>query len=301
MEKSRSHGQAFPLEEEPAALRLRSATATLCGMKRKNAASLEEILDRLEQHYESGDEEKLAEELKRGRRLYPEDLALREWEAMLAAESGRPEEALSILDEVLAKEPGRRFAALERASALIELRRYDEALAGLDAMELALSAEDEEDTFLRAEICFERACCLDRSGRAEDADRQFAEAARLSPDELPAPPRLNQEDFEKVVEEALDSIPEKFDPYLRQVAVAVRDYPGPGDPDPNLLGLYVGIPRTERTHESSGHLDTIFLFKRNLEIEFVDEDDLREEIRKTVIHEIAHHFGLGEEEMGEYR
>ena len=58
--------------------------------------------------------------------------------------------------------------------------------------------------------------------------------------------------------------------------------------------------QAERTHEVEDHLDQVFIFKRNLEIDFPDPDELREEIRKTVVHEIAHHFGMTDDEMGDY-
>ena len=158
----------------------------------------------------------------------------------------------------------------------------------------------EEDDFERAEIHFENACELDRLGRTEEADEEFRRAAALAPEEFRAPLRLERQAFEKIVAESLDSIPERFDRYLRQVVVAVHDYPEEIDAPPDLLGLYVGIPRTERDHELRDHLDRVFIFKRNLEIDSPDPDELREEIRKTVVHEIAHHFGMTDEEMGEY-
>lgn len=151
-----------------------------------------------------------------------------------------------------------------------------------------------------AQMHFEEACELDLEGRAAEADREFRRAAAIAPEEFPVPPRLSRKEFDRIVAESLDSIPERFDPYLSQVSVAVRDYPHEIDADPDLLGLYVGVPRTERTHELEDHLDQIFIFKRNLEIDFPDPDELREEIRKTVVHEIAHHFGMSEDEMGEY-
>lgn len=152
----------------------------------------------------------------------------------------------------------------------------------------------------QAELNFEAACELDAEGRIEEADQEFRRAAALAPEEFAVPPRLGLQEFEKIVEESLDSIPERFDPYLHQVSVVVRDYPHEIDAEPDLLGLYVGVPRTERTHELEDHLDQVFIFKRNLEIDFPDPEVLREEIRKTVVHEIAHHFGMLDDEMGDY-
>jgi predicted Zn-dependent protease with MMP-like domain len=182
---------------------------------------------------------------------------------------------------------------------LVEEGRFARALA---AVEEILGGpgrrllEPEEEAWLR----FERGSCLDRAGREAEADAELARAAALAPEEFPLPLRLEAAAFDRLVAEALDSLPERFDPYLRQVVVAVRDYPARGDPDPHILGLYVGVPRTERGPGQEEHLDQVFIFKRNLELMVRDAAELREEIRKTVVHEIAHHFGLGEEDMGEY-
>ncbi len=152
----------------------------------------------------------------------------------------------------------------------------------------------------QAKMHFDDACELDLRGRIDEADQEFRQAAALAPEEFPLPPRLGRKEFDKIVEDSLDSIPERFDRYLGQVAILVRDYPHEIGAEPDLLGLYVGVPRTERAHEIEDHLDQFFIFKRNLEIDFPNLNELREEIRKTVVHEIAHHFGMTDDEMGDY-
>jgi len=228
--------------------------------------SLRESLLLLEELYEDGEIERAWKEVRRARRSYPEDLDLLEWEATISVELGRFSGALDLLDRVVSgSAPG------------------EAADAG---------------------IHFERGICLDRLGRIEEADRAFSRAAELDPGEYPAPSRHSREEFDAIVRSALEEIPEDLGRYLENVVTAVMDYPSspPLDAgvDPWILGLYVGIPRTERTQEARDHLDRIFIFKRNLEIGFPDPPSLLEEVRKTVIHEIAHHFGLGEGEMGEY-
>lgn len=188
---------------------------------------------------------------------------------------------------------------LDSALELDEQGRFADALALLDKV-LKDGPRRLLDPLEEAWVRFERGACLDRFGRSQEADVEFRLAEKLAPEEYPAPLRLGAEEFDRLVAEALDAVPERFDPFLSQVMVAVRDYPGASDPDPHLLGLYVGVPRTERTQELADHLDQIFVFKRNLELDVLDRDELREEIRKTVIHEIAHHFGMGEEDMGDY-
>ena len=235
-----------------------------------------------------------SKEVRRGRRLYPDDLTLREWEATFSNDASRFGDSLRILEEVLAREPGRRFARREKVTSLMGLGRFGEALALLE--------EIGPDNAGDGSYHFDRALCLDRLGRPEEADASFKKAARLDPEGYPRPPRLSQEEFEKVVEDALGEVPPRLSDLIANVVMEVRDYPTspPLEPglDPYLLGLYVGVPRTERTQDLRDHLDRVFVFKRNLEIEFPRRAELREEIRKTVIHEIAHHFGLGEEDMG---
>jgi predicted Zn-dependent protease with MMP-like domain len=259
---------------------------------------LEDIIDRIEDLYDAEDLEGVKRELRRGRKSFPDDLDLREWEAIIAADEERFEEALALLEVIVRVDPERFTAVIERARVLHELGRFKEALQRFEALERNPMLDDEPGD--RAWLHHMKGSCLDRLGRNDEADAEFRKAAALDPEEYPRPPRLSLKAFEKVVEEALDSIPEKLDAYVRQIAVAIRDYPTAEDPDPFLLGLYEGVPRTERSHELRDHLDQIFIYKRNLEIEFPDIDELRDEIRKTVIHEVGHHFGLGEEDMGEY-
>jgi len=261
----------------------------------KRRADLEGSLHRIEESFEAEDIEEAKKELRRAVRQFPENIDLKEWEAALSISEERFEEALRILDSILEKDPWRPYAIRERASVLIDLGRFPEALESLRSL-------------LEVEVGrahYEIGLCLDREGKTREADAEFREAARLAPDEHSIPPRLHLERFEALVAEAMDSIPDRFVPYLEQVTVAVQDYPSAseveaGGLDPFVLGLYVGVPRTDRTWESADNLDRIIVFKRNHELLDLPLEDLREEVRKTVVHEIAHHFGLDEEEMGEY-
>ena len=260
--------------------------------------TLDDFLVRIETLCEKDDMERARKELTRALKRFPDDLALREWEAVFTAEEERFDEALAILDSVLESEPRRPFAVRERASVLMELGRFPEAV---DALRMFLDADlAEGDPQEEADARHDLAASLDHLGRVTQADAEFLRAAQLAPDDFPVPPRMSRKEFEDLVAKALDSIPSRFEPYLRQVAVTVEDYPSPDDPGPFLLGLYDGVPRTERTHDEEGHLDRVFIYKRNHELLNLPREEVLEEVRKTVIHEIAHHCGLGEEDMGEY-
>ena len=103
--------------------------------------------------------------------------------------------------------------------------------------------------------------------------------------------------FEEHVRAALDSVPPEIARALENVAVVVEDE-NPEDPD--LFGLYFGIPLTERGDYAGVLPDKIAIYRLPLEGEFGgDPAVLQEEIRITVLHEIAHHFGIDEDRLEE--
>ena len=120
-------------------------------------------------------------------------------------------------------------------------------------------------------------------------------------------PRVSLRAFEALVAEALNELPPYARERLENVAVLVEEWPRPErvtalgyDPDMDLLGLYEGINRVDRS--SGYHLvtpDRITLFWRPILDQVGDGDRaaLRREIRKTVIHEVAHHFGIDDAEL----
>jgi predicted Zn-dependent protease with MMP-like domain len=103
--------------------------------------------------------------------------------------------------------------------------------------------------------------------------------------------------FEEHVRSALDSLPPELARALENVAVVVEDE-HPDDPD--LFGLYHGVPLPERGSRYAGDLpDRISIYRIPLEESFPDPDELEREIRITVLHELAHYFGLDEERLAE--
>ena len=102
--------------------------------------------------------------------------------------------------------------------------------------------------------------------------------------------------FEEHVRRALDSLPPELARGLRNVAVVVEEE-SPDDPD--LLGLYEGVPLPERGDWAGSLPDRIAIYRRPLEESFPDPEELEREIRITVLHELAHYFGLDEERLAE--
>lgn len=114
---------------------------------------------------------------------------------------------------------------------------------------------------------------------------------------------MEREEFERIVGEVMDSLPEIFRQKLENVVIMVEDYPSPSDlktlrlkSKDYLFGLYRGIPLTKRgAFYGNFPPDCIVIFQKPLERAFRNVNDIRREIAKTVMHEIAHHFGFDEE------
>lgn len=102
--------------------------------------------------------------------------------------------------------------------------------------------------------------------------------------------------FDAHVQAALDALPAHIAGALKNVAIVVEDE---NRDDPDLFGLYEGIPLPERG-DMAGHLpDKITIYRLPLEEEFPDPRALEEEIRITVLHELGHYFGLDEDRIAE--
>jgi predicted Zn-dependent protease with MMP-like domain len=112
------------------------------------------------------------------------------------------------------------------------------------------------------------------------------------------PVEMGRAEFERLVDDALDSIPDEIARLIRNVAVIVEDDAPPDDPD--LLGLYDGTPLTQRGSEYLMQLpDRITIF-RNPTLDMCgSEEEVVAEVNITVVHEIAHHFGIDDERLHE--
>ena len=111
--------------------------------------------------------------------------------------------------------------------------------------------------------------------------------------------------FEELVERALAELPGQFAAHLEEVPLEIRARPTPKqlkrlglEEDELLLGLYDGIPLTERSVEHSGvRPAVIYIFKEDVELASDSEADLVNQVRTTVLHEIGHHFGMDEDDL----
>jgi predicted Zn-dependent protease with MMP-like domain len=249
-----------------------------------------------------------------------------------ALDEGRPEDALAtarmalhdvqddpvlhFLAGVALDEMDQREAALEEltlaiaidpddpeflaARARVEFSTLRFAEAATDAVR-ALAADPDHADALRI-----LGLTLERDGRYDEADAKLAAAAALDPERFPAPVRIDQEAFDRVVLCAGEMLPDEFRSRLAEVPIVVHDLPplrmltAEQPPlDPELLGLFVGTALPDRSFGTGG-IDTppkILLFKRNLERFARHRDELTDEIARTLHHELAHFLGFAEEDM----
>jgi predicted Zn-dependent protease with MMP-like domain len=120
------------------------------------------------------------------------------------------------------------------------------------------------------------------------------------------PSRSRHVGFAALVDRALGTIPPPFRDALDEVAIVIDDEPSPDQrrdndlgPDDDLYGLYEGVPRTEYGADWVALPNRITLFRLALEEDFPDPEDLADEVRLTVIHELAHHLGIDDDRLDE--
>jgi predicted Zn-dependent protease with MMP-like domain len=111
--------------------------------------------------------------------------------------------------------------------------------------------------------------------------------------------------FETLVAEAIDSLPDEILAWLDNVAIVIGEWPSPAqlaqvglNSDDLLFGLYVGVPKTRRGF-TYGEIvpDKIVIYQRPIELVCRTPDQVRERVRRTVLHEIGHHFGMDEGQL----
>jgi predicted Zn-dependent protease with MMP-like domain len=223
-------------------------------------------------------------------------LALLEGQALVALGGAR--DALSRIAEAARALPGDLDVRAEEANALYELCRFEEAAAVLTR----ILQEDPRDPW--SHWLF--GLCLERLGRPAFAARHLAEAREIAPDDFAEGASLSPDAFEQVVEDALAELPEPVRNYLANVAVSVEDLPDveelqASDPphSPSILGIFRGSPLGDKASMDpwSHFPSSIALFQRNLERFARTREELQDEIRVTVLHEVGHFLGLDEEQL----
>ncbi len=115
---------------------------------------------------------------------------------------------------------------------------------------------------------------------------------------------MDEEKFRQLVGEAVDSLPQVYAEKLNNVAVVVEDLPTPEQraklrlpPWALLFGLYEGVPQTKRGNYAMVLPDKITIFKNSILAVSRSEEEIKAQVRATVIHEIGHHFGLSDKDL----
>jgi predicted Zn-dependent protease with MMP-like domain len=206
----------------------------------------------------------------------------------------RFEEALPEYERALSLSPDQPDYLLEKGSTLYNLLEYERAEECLAA---ALELDPES-----ADAHYVMGLLLEKTDRDAQAQEELAAATRIDPTRYPPVLRVPRERFAARVEEALESLPEEFARHLANVAVLIEDVPEREHLrdlglDPQLLAVFEGAPQSE---PSGNRLPArITLYQRNLEKICLDEEELREQISITVMHEVGHYFGMSEDDLRE--
>ena len=262
----------------------------------------------------------------------PPDAESRFQEACAAFDSGSPLEALRLLEE-LPQDLGERWILDSEARLLLDDPK--QAALSLERAREVLGSDHDHVVWVEGSLrlhrwdvpgaaeCFERlepfdqasefwvkmALMADITGDPENACVLQAQGHELFPDIIPTPIRLDPDAFLELIGEAAQDLPQEFRAALEESAVVMDPMPTPemvGAPEsglpPEILGLFVGVPFSERDAALPDDLPpTICLFQRNLERSVGSIEELREEIRTTLYHELGHALGFDEEgveEMG---
>ncbi len=209
-----------------------------------------------------------------------------------------PHAVLSKLEEAFKLQPDAEGLRLDRALAMFETARFDEARRELTG----LASDDPADAWPHHFL----GLIAERRGDSVTAERELALAHRLEPDAFPRPVTLTEAEWNRAVAHAIAELPGHAKEQLGNVTVTFRPLPDEedlqgGDLSPTMLGIFRGTPIPERSAlEASHHLTAeIVLFQRNLERVARTPDELYEQIDVTVLHEVGHLLGLDEEDLWE--
>ena len=182
---------------------------------------------------------------------------------------------------------------------LFEMGRFE---AAGESLERARALEPDG-----AHTLYHLGLVYEHSGKREEAEGMFVQAARLAPDQYPLAVRMDSNDFEAAAESALATLPDDLRKYVRNCPILIENLPDPElvqneNISPQSLGLFVGGPHSAPesipwSTEPVGEPTRILLFRRNLEKVAQSREQLVEQIQITVKHEIGHYLGLDEDEL----
>ena len=212
-------------------------------------------------------------------------------QAMALDDLGRPGDALAAASKALEYEPKDREARREKGVALFELCRFDQAKS-----ELSRLATEGPDAWAEHYL----GLIAERAHDDVAAAAHFARARTLDPDAFKATAQAARPVFQKIVQEELDKLPEAIKAGLARANFQVEDLPEVGDlvaTDPPLSPGILGLFRPPPESSSAEARPTILLYRRNLSRAAHNDDELRREVRDTLMHEVGHLNGEDDEQL----
>lgn len=212
-------------------------------------------------------------------------------QAMALDDLGRPGDALAAASKALEYEPKDREARREKGVALFELCRFEQARA-----ELSRLAAEGSDAWAEHYL----GLIAERAQDDVAAAAHFARARKLDPEAFKPTAQAPRPIFQKIVQEELDKLPPAIKAGLSRANFEVEDLPEVGDlvaTDPPLSPGILGLFRPPPESASSDARPTILLYRRNLSRAAHNDDELRREVRDTLMHEVGHLNGEDDEQL----
>jgi tetratricopeptide (TPR) repeat protein len=216
--------------------------------------------------------------------------------SMALNDLGQAREALAHAALVLAREPNNHEAAYEKALALFELCRFAEAKAAFSGLV--------NDPERGAHAHYHLGLLLEREGRWKQAQAHFDKARGLSPEDFPVPPTPSEAEFREEVAQAVARLPADMRRDLEGVPVRAEELPAEddllsGEPplSPAILGLFRGPPLSEPCDGSETPCRSVALYRLNLARAVRSREELREQIKVTLLHEVGHLRGEDDQEL----
>jgi len=259
---------------------------------------LERLLDDAWEALEGGDLRAVKRALRTARESAADDPAVIELEASLAREQDEPERALEAYRRWSEADPEDPEPWLGSAEVYVEFGEPAEAARLLRE----LLAGPRLDPLDEADARHLLGIACEEKGDTKGMVTEWLATMRLDEANDGPQTRLPRDEFERLAAAALDELPEEILARLGNVPVFVEDHPSETlvleGLDPRTLGLFHGIAMPDQSTLGPGpDVGVIHLFQRNLEREVEEDDELAEQIRITVLHETAHYFGAGEQDM----
>jgi len=221
--------------------------------------------------------------------------------AMAFNDLGQPHESLERADFVLNREKGDPEAMYERAVALFELCRFEDAKTAFKKL-----LDDRERA---AWAHYHLGLLIEREGKDKEADVHFGQARALDTESFPPPIILTPDEFKTELARAIDELPVDMKNDLKGIPVDMEDLPQEidltsGDPplSPSILGLFRGTPLNETCEPEPGAKPgdpcrSIVLYRKNLGRAVKSREELNEQIRVTLLHELGHLRGEDDSEL----